>query len=79
MQALKHLYTALKGFLMGAANVVPGVSGGTMALITGIYTDIVEALNAVMTPAVWKLLFKGKFREFWSRSEEHTSELQSRT
>ena len=66
MQALKHVFTALKGFLMGAANVVPGVSGGTMALITGIYTDIVDALNAVMTPSVWKLLFKGRIREFWS-------------
>ena len=31
------IYTALKGFGMGAANVVPGVSGGTIALITGIY------------------------------------------
>ena len=66
MQALKHLYTALKGFLMGAANVVPGVSGGTMALITGIYARIVDSLNALMTPAVWKGLLKGRLKEFWS-------------
>ena len=36
------IYTALKGFGMGAANVVPGVSGGTIALITGIYGKIVD-------------------------------------
>ena len=50
---------------MGAANVVPGVSGGTIALITGIYKDIVEALNSVMEPATWKALLHGRFREFW--------------
>ena len=50
---------------MGAANVVPGVSGGTIALITGIYKDIVESLNSVMEPATWKALIHGRFREFW--------------
>jgi len=61
----KNIVVALKGFFMGAANVVPGVSGGTIALITGIYKDIIEALNSVMEPATWKALFKGNFREFW--------------
>ena len=44
---MHHIIVALKGFGMGAANVVPGVSGGTIALLTGIYSDIVGALNAV--------------------------------
>lgn len=61
----KNITVALKGFLMGAANVVPGVSGGTMALITGIYKDIVDALNSVMEPATWKALRHGRFAEFW--------------
>ena len=61
----KNISVALKGFLMGAANVVPGVSGGTMALITGIYKDIVDALDSVMEPATWKALLHGRFREFW--------------
>ena len=52
----KNLITALKGFGMGAANVVPGVSGGTIALITGIYGKIIESLNAIMTPSKWKTL-----------------------
>ncbi len=58
--------TALKGFLMGAANVVPGVSGGTIALITGIYAEIIEALNSLMVPQTWKALLSGDFRRFWN-------------
>ena len=50
---------------MGAANVVPGVSGGTIALLTGIYSDIVGALNAVTEKETWKSLLHGRFREFW--------------
>ena len=43
----KYISIALKGYAMGAANVVPGVSGGTIALLTGIYQNIIGALNAV--------------------------------
>ncbi len=66
MKSLKHyLAVALKGFGMGAANVVPGVSGGTIALLTGIYSDIVNALNAVTEKQTWQALLKGRFAEFW--------------
>lgn len=61
----KNIITGVKGFGMGAANVIPGVSGGTIALLTGIFTEIIDSLNAMMDPASWKLLFQGKFREFW--------------
>ena len=67
MAIKNHIFTALKGFGMGAANVVPGVSGGTIALITGIYSQIVNAISAFATPSVWKALFKGRFKEFWQR------------
>lgn len=46
----KHLLTGIKGFGMGAANVIPGVSGGTIALLTGIFSEIIEALNAFIDP-----------------------------
>jgi putative membrane protein len=36
----------LKGFLMGSADIVPGVSGGTMALIVGIYTRLIHAIRS---------------------------------
>lgn len=59
----KDLANAAKGFAMGAANVVPGVSGGTIALLTGIYSEIVEALDSITSPQLWKSLFKGEFRK----------------
>lgn len=62
----KNLAVALKGYAMGAANVIPGVSGGTIALLTGIFNELVEALNALMSFSSWKLLFKGKMKEFWN-------------
>ena len=41
------------------------MSGGTIALITGIYGKIVDSLSAFATPSTWKALFKGRFKEFW--------------
>ena len=40
------VFNALRGFCMGAADVVPGVSGGTMALVLGIYTRLMYALRS---------------------------------
>ena len=49
---------------MGAADVIPGVSGGTIAFIMGIYDKFVASLAAINLEAV-KLFFTGKFKEFW--------------
>ncbi len=46
-------WTLLKGLGMGAADVVPGVSGGTVAYITGIYQRLLDAISAV-GPIAWK-------------------------
>jgi len=62
---IKNLIVALKGFGMGAANVVPGVSGGTIALLTGIYQQIVDSISAFTDKATWQALFKCRFKEFW--------------
>ncbi|MBR1926725.1 MAG: DUF368 domain-containing protein [Bacteroidales bacterium] len=62
---IKNIVVALKGFAMGAANVIPGVSGGTIALLTGIFNELIEALNAVLSVSSWKLLLKGDFKGFW--------------
>ncbi|MEO1858253.1 MAG: DUF368 domain-containing protein [Rubritalea sp.] len=53
----------LKGFAMGAANVVPGVSGGTVAFITGIYERLINALKSFDLGAI-KLLCSLKLKEF---------------
>lgn len=52
----------LKGIAMGAANVIPGVSGGTIALITNIYERFINSLKNLNFTAL-KLLFTGKIKE----------------
>ena len=54
----------VKGACMGAADVIPGVSGGTIAFITGIYDEFVGSIARIDAEAV-KLLFKGKIADFW--------------
>ncbi len=54
----------LKGLAMGAANVIPGVSGGTIALITGIYERLINAIKRCDISAA-KLLLKGNVKGFW--------------
>lgn len=45
------LLLALKGMAMGIAEVIPGVSGGTIALITGIYEELIHTVKAVLGPS----------------------------
>jgi putative membrane protein len=60
---MKYIFIFLKGIAMGAANVIPGVSGGTVALITGIFETLIDAIKSLNLEA-FKLLIKGKFSEF---------------
>ncbi|MFT6102017.1 MAG: putative membrane protein [Granulosicoccus sp.] len=53
-----------KGILMGAADVVPGVSGGTIAFITGIYSRLINALTT-LHPLSLMLIYKEGFAAFW--------------
>jgi putative membrane protein len=63
---MNNLILVLKGMAMGAANVIPGVSGGTIAFITGIYERLISALKNIDLIAI-KLLFTGKLSEFSDR------------
>lgn len=59
---MKNFITlVLKGVAMGAANVIPGVSGGTIALITGIFEKLIDSIKSLDLKAV-RLLFTGKFK-----------------
>ena len=60
----KYLLTGVKGACMGAADVIPGVSGGTIAFIMGIYDEFVGSIAKIDAEAV-KLLFKRQLRDFW--------------
>ena len=48
---------------MGIADVIPGVSGGTIAFITGIYPQLLSAINS--DSHAFKLLIKVEFKEVW--------------
>ncbi len=56
----------IKGMGMGAADVVPGVSGGTIAFITGIYEELIASIKSVDLEAL-RLLLKFKVSLFWKR------------
>jgi len=53
-----------KGLAMGAANVIPGVSGGTIALITGIYERLINAIKSCDLHAA-KFVMQGNFKRAW--------------
>jgi len=59
----QHFILFLKGMAMGVANVIPGVSGGTIALITEIYEELIHSLKSIDLKA-FKLLITFKFKEF---------------
>ncbi|MGB0849007.1 MAG: DUF368 domain-containing protein [Thiolinea sp.] len=60
----ENISNFIKGLAMGAANVIPGVSGGTVALVTGIYERLINALKSCDFNAL-KLLFTGNFKGAW--------------
>jgi putative membrane protein len=59
----------LRGVAMGAADVVPGVSGGTMALVLGIYERLIAALRAATGSEPWIALRRGDLRAAWSAAD----------
>lgn len=61
---LKNITVAVKGACMGAADVIPGVSGGTIAFIMGIYDEFVGSLASINSEAI-RMLLQGQFKAFW--------------
>lgn len=61
---LRYITVGVKGACMGAADVIPGVSGGTIAFIMGIYDEFVGSIARIDATAV-KMLFSGRIRDFW--------------
>lgn len=58
------IFLILKGLGMGAANKVPGVSGGVVAFVAGFYEEFIYSLQRVNGTA-FKLLFNGRFKSFF--------------
>ncbi len=61
-----YLFLYTKGIGMGAADVIPGVSGGTIAFITGIYEELINSIRKVDVEAL-NLLKQFKIGEFWTK------------
>jgi putative membrane protein len=64
---LDYLILALKGMAMGAADVVPGVSGGTIAFISGIYEELITTLNTINFSLLKQLKSEG-FKSVWKKA-----------
>lgn len=64
MKFSHYFVLALKGCAMGMADVVPGVSGGTIAFISGIYEELIESIRSIDLQAL-KLLGHGRIAECW--------------
>ncbi len=58
------IFRFLKGFAMGAANVIPGVSGGTIAFITGIYERLIDALKRIDLTTI-RMVLKFRLKDAW--------------
>lgn len=61
---LDYLIISFKGLAMGAADAVPGVSGGTIAFISGIYEELISSISNIK-PSLLKTLFKDGIWAFW--------------
>ena len=59
-----YVVLVLKGMGMGAADVVPGVSGGTIAFIVGIYDELIDSIKSINWENL-RLLFKGNIKQFF--------------
>lgn len=64
MKFSRYIVLALKGCAMGMADVVPGVSGGTIAFISGIYEELLDSIRSVDASAL-RLLLRFRLAEFW--------------
>ncbi len=58
-----YLGLALRGMAMGASDIVPGVSGGTMAFIFGIYEELIDSLRMIGEPNFLRALFRLQIKE----------------
>ena len=59
----EYIIVFIKAFCMGIADIIPGVSGGTIALITGIFERLINSIKSFGLSSV-RLLIKGKLKEF---------------
>ncbi|PKQ44307.1 DUF368 domain-containing protein [Confluentibacter flavum] len=62
-----YLIVSLKGLAMGAADAIPGISGGTIAFISGIYEELIATISNIK-PSLFRTLFKEGIVAFWKEA-----------
>ncbi len=71
MRAVVEFFSLLaKGVFVGAVDVLPGISGGTIALVFGIYNDLIRSINQLKLKSI-RFILTGRFKTFWSESNGH--------
>jgi putative membrane protein len=66
---MKRTSLFLKGMAMGIAEVIPGVSGGTIAFITGIYERLLQSIKVILNPSILGTLRKEGLKATWSKAD----------
>lgn len=61
----QHAGIFLRGLMVGVADLIPGVSGGTIAFITGIYARLLKAVKLGSSPMLLLMLLRGNIKIFW--------------
>ena len=64
-----YVFLFLKGIAMGAVNKIPGVSGGTVAFITGIYEELIDSISKINFSSIKTLFTKG-FYSFYIKLKD---------
>ena len=62
---MNRITLLLKGMAMGIAEVIPGVSGGTIAFISGIYEELIDTIKSVLGPDLFKGFKEGGLSGAW--------------
>ena len=65
-ESKSYIVVFIKGMMMGIADIIPGVSGGTIAIITGVYEEFLSTLNN-LNINIFRLIQNGKFKELWNK------------
>ncbi|MDD5729446.1 MAG: DUF368 domain-containing protein, partial [Victivallales bacterium] len=60
-----YIKISLSGFAMGVANVIPGVSGGTMAFLLGIYEELIESIRRLASFETFKDIFTFRIKKLY--------------
>jgi putative membrane protein len=61
-----YLKLVISGIAMGAANVIPGVSGGTMAFILGIYEELIDSIKKFASGEFFRMVLKFEFKKIYT-------------